>query len=120
MLQQEPPLTEAGPVNEDIYWERITYFLKRVIPAAEEHKVRLACHPHDPGMPMDKGYRGVHTVQVAGDLQPRAVGRAVIDHEVDAAGLQVLEQGPVHRGAVVAQVLFSVKLDIRASLRQKA
>ena len=60
--KQEPPLTEAGPVNEDVYWERIAYFLKRVIPAAEEYKVRLACHPHDPGMPMDKGYRGVHTV----------------------------------------------------------
>ena len=60
--KQEPPLTEAGPVNEDLYWERITYFLKRVIPVAEEHKVRLACHPHDPGMPLDKGYRGVHTV----------------------------------------------------------
>jgi mannonate dehydratase len=60
--KQEPPLTEAGPVNEDVYWERITYFLKRVIPVAEENKVRLACHPHDPGMPRDKGYRGVHTV----------------------------------------------------------
>jgi mannonate dehydratase len=60
--KQEPPLTEAGPVNEDLYWERIAYFLKRVIPVAEEYKVRLACHPHDPGMPTDKGYRGVHTV----------------------------------------------------------
>ncbi len=60
--KQEPPLTEAGPVNADAYWERIGYFLKRVIPVAEEHKVRLACHPHDPGMPHDKGYRGVHTV----------------------------------------------------------
>ncbi|MGH9940001.1 MAG: mannonate dehydratase [Blastocatellia bacterium] len=60
--KQDPPLTEAGPVNEDVYWERITYFLKRVIPVAEEYKVRLACHPHDPGMPLDKGYRGVHTV----------------------------------------------------------
>jgi mannonate dehydratase len=29
---------------------------------AEEHKVRMACHPHDPGMPRDKGFRGVHTV----------------------------------------------------------
>src|SRR5262245_38897402 len=60
--KQEPPLTEAGPVNADAYWERITYFLKRVIPVAEEYKVRLACHPHDPGMPQDKGYRGVQTV----------------------------------------------------------
>jgi mannonate dehydratase len=60
--RQEPPLTEAGPVPADVYWERITYFLERVVPVAEEHKVRLACHPHDPGMPPDKGYRGVQTV----------------------------------------------------------
>jgi mannonate dehydratase len=54
--------TEAGPVPPDAYWERITYFLERVVPVAEEHKVRLACHPHDPGMPHDTGFRGVHTV----------------------------------------------------------
>jgi len=62
LARQQPPQTEAGPVNADEYWERITYFLKRVVPVAEEYKVRLACHPHDPGMPFDKGYRGVHTV----------------------------------------------------------
>jgi mannonate dehydratase len=60
--RQDPPLTEAGPVDADAYWERINYFLKRVIPVAEEYKVWMACHPHDPGMPMDKGYRGVHTI----------------------------------------------------------
>ncbi|PYQ02234.1 MAG: mannonate dehydratase, partial [Acidobacteria bacterium] len=60
--RQEPPLTEAGPVPPEVYWERITYFLDRVIPVAEEGKVRLACHPHDPGMPPGRGYRGVHTV----------------------------------------------------------
>jgi mannonate dehydratase len=60
--KQDPPMTEAGPVSADQYWERITYFLKRVIPVAEEYRVRLACHPHDPGMPLDAGYRGVHTV----------------------------------------------------------
>jgi mannonate dehydratase len=59
---QEPPLTEAGPVSAEMMWERITYFLKRVIPVAEEHKVKMACHPHDPGMPADKGFRGVHRV----------------------------------------------------------
>ncbi len=60
--KQQPPLTEAGPVDADTYWERIAYFLDRVIPVAEEYKVRMACHPHDPGMPPDKGYRGVYTV----------------------------------------------------------
>jgi mannonate dehydratase len=60
--KQDPPLTEAGVVGEDVYWERITYFLKRVIPVAEEYKVRMACHPQDPGMPRGKGFRGVETV----------------------------------------------------------
>jgi mannonate dehydratase len=59
---QDPPLTEAGPISEEAAWERITYFLKRVIPVAEEYKVRMACHPHDPGMPRDRGFRGVHRV----------------------------------------------------------
>ena len=60
--RQEPPLTEAGVVGADEYWDRITYFLKRVVPVAEEYKVRLACHPQDPGMPRGKGFRGVETV----------------------------------------------------------
>ena len=60
--KQEPPLTEAGPVPADVFWERITYFLKRVIPVAEEYKVRMACHPHDSGMPPGKGFRGVDRV----------------------------------------------------------
>jgi mannonate dehydratase len=60
--KQDPPLTEAGVVGADEYWERITYFLKRVVPVAEEHKIRIACHPQDPGMPRGKGFRGVETV----------------------------------------------------------
>jgi mannonate dehydratase len=60
--KQEPPLTVAGKVDADVYWERITYFLKRVVPVAEEYKVRIACHPQDPGMPPGRGWRGVETV----------------------------------------------------------
>ncbi len=29
-------------------WERITYFLDRVIPVASEYKIRMALHPDDP------------------------------------------------------------------------
>ena len=54
--------TEAGPVSAEQSWERIGYFVKRVMPVAEEHKVRLACHPHDPAMPEPQGFRGVHRV----------------------------------------------------------
>jgi mannonate dehydratase len=60
--KQDPPLTIAGPVDADTYWERITYFLERVVPVAAEHKVRLACHPQDPGMPRGKGWRGIDPV----------------------------------------------------------
>ena len=60
--KQDPPLTAAGPVDADLYWERITYFLERVVPVASENKVRLACHPQDPGMPAGRGWRGVETV----------------------------------------------------------
>src|SRR3954466_7790354 len=55
------PLTRAGVVNADAFWERITYFLGRVVPVANEYKVRIACQPQDPGMPPE-GYRGVDRV----------------------------------------------------------
>ena len=60
-----PPLTRAGKVNADMFWERITYFLDHVVPVANEYKVRLACHPHDPGVPPE-GYQGV--VRVLGTV----------------------------------------------------
>jgi len=56
----EEKLTEAGRVGADEMWERITYFLERVVPVATENKVRLACHPNDPRVP--DGFRGVHCV----------------------------------------------------------
>src|SRR5262245_35040034 len=56
--KQEPPLTTAGKVDADTYWERITYFLERVVPVAEEYKVRLDCHPQDPGVTKGAVWRG--------------------------------------------------------------
>jgi mannonate dehydratase len=55
------PLTRAGKVDADAFWERITYFLDRIIPVANEYKIRMACHPHDPGVPPE-GYQGVNRV----------------------------------------------------------
>src|ERR1700726_995609 len=57
----ETPLTRAGRVDADAFWERITYFLHRVIPVATEYKIRMACHPQDPGVPPE-GYQGVTRV----------------------------------------------------------
>ncbi len=59
-------LTVAGRVDADTAWERIAYFLERVVPAATQHKVRMALHPHDPAMPPE-GFRGV--VRVLGTVE---------------------------------------------------
>ena len=48
-----------GAAGEEEMWERIEYWLKRVIPVAEEYKVQMACHPSDPGIGNGKTYRGV-------------------------------------------------------------
>jgi mannonate dehydratase len=77
-----PELTRAGRVNADQFWERITYFLERIVPVAAEYKVRMACHPHDPGMPPE-GYQGV--VRVLGTVD--GLKRFVSIHENPYHGL---------------------------------
>ena len=59
--REQPPLTRAGKVTDEMLWERIEYFLHRIIPVCNEHKVRAACHPHDPGVP-SAGFQGVARV----------------------------------------------------------
>ena len=76
------PLTKAGTVPADVFWERITYFLERVVPVAAEYKVKLALHPHDPGVP-SSGYRGIQ--RVLGTVE--GVKRFVQIHENPYHGL---------------------------------
>ncbi len=54
--------TEAGAVSAAACWERIDYFLERVVPVAEAAGVRIALHPNDPGLPQDRPYQGVYSV----------------------------------------------------------
>jgi mannonate dehydratase len=62
----DPSLTRAGRVSADAAWERITYFLDRVIPVCNEYKIRALCHPHDPGVPPE-GFQGI--VRVLGTVE---------------------------------------------------
>ncbi|CAH1657655.1 mannonate dehydratase [Chelatococcus asaccharovorans] len=71
----------AGMLPEDENWERIDYFLARVVPVATAAKVRLACHPHDPYTP--PGYRGV--TRVLGTVE--GLKRFVTMHESPFHGL---------------------------------
>ena len=57
---QKAKPTIAGVVDVETNWERIEYFLGKVVPVAAQNRVRLACHPHDPYTP--PGYMGVTRV----------------------------------------------------------
>ena len=47
-LVKDAPVVETGPVSVDEMWDRMKYFLERVIPVAEEANVKLAAHQDDP------------------------------------------------------------------------
>jgi mannonate dehydratase len=50
-----PPLPAEGVHSLEEMWSNITYFLKAVVPVAEEAGVRLALHPNDPPAPLSRG-----------------------------------------------------------------
>jgi len=45
------PLSAYHPISDEEMWENFTYFLKAVIPVAEEAGVKMALHPDDPPVP---------------------------------------------------------------------
>ena len=76
-LMQEAPLTEYGVVTEEKLWENLEYFLKVVVPVAEESNVRLAMHPDDPPLSPIRGLgrimRSIENYQRLVDLVPSPV-----------------------------------------------
>jgi mannonate dehydratase len=54
-MRGRPPLPDEGAHSLDEMWNNITYFLKAVVPVAEESGVRLALHPNDPPAPESRG-----------------------------------------------------------------
>ena len=63
-MKDLPPLPEEGAHSLEEMWANITYFLKAVVPVAEESGVRLALHPNDPPVPISRG-----SGQIMGSLE---------------------------------------------------
>ena len=72
-----PPLMAGGEATQDDLWEGLEYFLKAVVPVAEDEGVTLAMHPDDPpiaevrGIPRIMG--SVASFQRLVDLVPSPV-----------------------------------------------
>jgi len=73
-LMKDAPLTEHGEVPEEQLWDALDYFLKAVVPVAEEANVKLAMHPDDPPLSPIRGLgrimRSIENYQRLLDLYP--------------------------------------------------
>ncbi len=47
----DAPPGDIGTVTSEQLWARLEYFLKEIVPVAEEAGVRMAAHPDDPPLP---------------------------------------------------------------------
>jgi len=54
-MKDLPPLAQEGAHDIEEIWTNVTYFLKAIVPVAEESGVRLALHPNDPPAPLSRG-----------------------------------------------------------------
>jgi len=52
---RDAPAEPGWQASAEEVWDRIAYFLQRVVPVAEAAGVRLACHPDDPPVPTLRG-----------------------------------------------------------------
>ncbi|HLJ57755.1 MAG TPA: mannonate dehydratase [Chthonomonadaceae bacterium] len=66
-------LTEHGEVPESRIWDNFAYFLKRVLPAAEKARVKLALHPDDPPL---SPIRGIGRIMRSAENYQRALDMA--------------------------------------------
>ncbi len=55
LYNPEAPAGTIGAVTQPQLWERLEYFLREILPVAEEAGVVMAAHPDDPPMPALRG-----------------------------------------------------------------
>ncbi len=67
---QKQGLTEWGRISEEEIWDNLTYFLKRIIPAAEKANVKMALHPDDPPL---SPLRGIGRILTSGEAFRRVL-----------------------------------------------
>jgi mannonate dehydratase len=55
VVDADAPAGDIGRVTQEQLWSRFRWFLKELVPVAEESGVRLALHPDDPPLPELRG-----------------------------------------------------------------
>jgi mannonate dehydratase len=60
-MENAPLITEYGDITEERLWENLEYFLKKIIPVAEEAGVKQGLHPDDPPLSPIRGVSRIIT-----------------------------------------------------------
>lgn len=90
------PESHRRPIGDDEMWDNLTYFLKAVVPVAEEAGVQLALHPDDPPIPSIGGVARIMR-------SPEAFRRAIEIVPSDYNGLKFCVGCFAEMGADVAE-----------------
>jgi len=69
-LMQRKPAASAEAVTEEQLWDSLGYFMRAVVPVAEESQVKLAMHPDDPPL---SPIRGVGRIMTSPDSFQRLI-----------------------------------------------
>ena len=105
----------AGNVSSEEYWERITYFLQKVIPVCKEYNVKMANHPYDPpGLPL--GYEHVENFDSPSIFTAYKRYEMIVDSPYNGFQLDlgVLAEGPWTRTSLGGSVSSTERRKTRA------
>ena len=61
LVKDKPPFEDLGTISKDEIWERLLYFCKPVVEAAEEAGVKMSLHPKDPPVAVMRGISRILT-----------------------------------------------------------
>jgi mannonate dehydratase len=75
------PVNHRRPISDDEMWDNYAYYLKAVLPVAEEAGVKLALHPDDPQVPAIAGVARIMR-------SPDAIRRALAIMPSDNLGIK--------------------------------
>lgn len=117
-MEKAPVLTEAGRVSDEKIWDNWKYFMDRILPVAEECKVKLALHPDDPPVPSLQGvariFRSVENIDKAMELYPSDCNGITLCQGTFAAMGENIPQVIEHYGSM-GKIFFAHFRDIRGT-----
>jgi mannonate dehydratase len=116
VMRNAPPMPES--LSEEEMWDNLKYFLERVVPVAEECKVKLAIHPDDPPVSSIRGIariiRSAEAMQRVIDLVPSDYNGITMCQGTLAAAGEDIPALVRHFGAQ-KKIFFAHFRDVRGS-----